>query len=136
MKVLALDLGDQWTGSALSDGLRMFARPYKTVATKELSSFLNDLFKNEKISIVVVGYPQTLKGTESAQTKTIVAMKERLQKEFSEKTWELWDERNTSKQAQSMRSSRKDKLHIHSIAAALILDSYLLHLRIKSQLET
>ena len=136
MKVLALDLGDQWTGSALSDGLKMFARPYKTVKTKELNSFLIDLFKIEKISIVVVGYPQTLKGTESQQTKTIIAMKEELEKDFSEKTWAFWDERNTSKQAKNMGSSKKDKHHIHSVAAALILEGYLLHLHIKSQLET
>lgn len=136
MKVLALDLGDTWTGSALSDALKMFARPYKTVATKELQAFLKELFQTEKISTVVVGYPQTLKGTESQQTKIILSMKDELETQFPDKTWVLWDERNTSKQAQKMGSNKKDKHHIHSVAAALVLDSYLLHLQIKSQVET
>ena len=69
MKTVALDIGNKWTGSAISDALGMFARPYKTVATKELEDFITQLLKTETISTIVIGYPKTMKGKESEQTK-------------------------------------------------------------------
>jgi len=35
MKTLGLDVGNVWTGTALSDSLGMFAQPHKTVETKK-----------------------------------------------------------------------------------------------------
>jgi len=130
MKILALDLGDVWTGTALSDGLKMFARPYQTVKTPDLVSFLEATFKEHKISAVVVGYPKTLKGTESQQTLKIVKEKEELAKQFPQFEWVLWDERMTSKQAQKIKNKKEDKQKIHSIAAALILETYLMYLQV------
>ena len=61
-------------------------------------------------------------------------MKNELEKRFPKQTWVLWDERLTSKQASKMGSKKKgDKQKIHSVAAALILESYLMYLRIKPQ---
>lgn len=134
MKILALDLGDQWVGTALSDTSRILARPHITVPFRELRPFLSKLFENEPINIVVVGYPQTLKGTESDQTKKIVTQKEELEKEFPSLEWVLWDERLSSKQAQTV-GKKGDKLHIHSKAAAVILDGYLNHLRFKEEMK-
>lgn len=134
MKVLALDLGDVWTGTALSDGLRMFARPYQTVKTTDLQNFLEALFKEEKITIVVVGFPKTLKGGHSEQTKKIIAHKELLEGNFPLLEWVLWDERMTSKQAQAIKKPKEDKLKVHSIAAALILETYLMHLQLQKVL--
>ncbi len=131
MKILALDLGDQWTGTAISDALGILARPYETVTTPLLTQFLEKIFKQEKISTVVVGYPKTMQGNESQQTKTIVVMKEALEQQFPEKIWALWDERLTSKQAGSLKNDKGDKQRIHSLAAALILESYLMHVQYK-----
>jgi len=127
-KALALDLGDTWTGTALSDGSKMFARPFKTVKTIDLNNFLEATFKEEKIDTVVVGYPQTLKGTESAQTKKIIEQKEALEKLYSDKIWILWDERYTSQHAKDIQGKKQDKHQVHSIAAALILETYLINL--------
>ena len=139
-KILALDLGDQWVGTAISDATRIIARPFQTVTRSNLVSFLQTTLSTERITLVVVGYPKTLKGTHSKQTDTIVAMKENLEKQFPAITWVLWDERLTSKQAKSMASTKKNKNkqgaenknRLHSVAAALILESYLLHLEIVS----
>ena len=133
MKIVALDLGDQWVGIALSDSSRILARPHTTVALRDLRKFLSELLAQESISIIVVGYPQTLRGTESDQTRKIVAQKEELEKEFSCVEWVLWDERLSSKHAQSM-GKKGDKLHIHAKAAAVILDTYLCHLRFKAEM--
>lgn len=142
-KILALDLGDQWIGTAISDATRIIARPFQTITIKDLIPFLQTTLSAERIGIVVVGYPKTLKGTHSQQTDIIVNMKHDLESQFPKATWVLWDERLTSKQAHAMASTKKNKNKqgaenknkLHSVAAALILESYLLHLEIQSNKE-
>ena len=121
---MALDLGDRWIGTALSDSSCLIARPYKTVERKELISFLQTIFKEEQVFEIVIGNPKTLRGNNSEQTEKILQDKIALEEQFPTIQWTLWDERLTSKHAQNMRIA-KDKTMIHSIAAALILDSYL-----------
>ncbi len=133
MKIVALDLGDQWVGVAITDMSRILARPHTTVTLAELESFLTKLLTDEPISIIVVGYPQTLKGTESEQTKKIVVQKEALEKKFNSVEWVFWDERLSSKQAQTV-GKKGDKHHVHAKAAAVILDAYLAHLRFKEEM--
>ena len=139
MKVLALDLGDAWTGTAICDALRMLARPLQTVETKDLTPFLTNLLANERITTVVVGHPQTLKGTKSAQTIKIEKQFEKLKKQFPNFEWILWDERLTSDHASELMRDKKrtkeNKRHEHSVAAALILGSYLDNLRIDQEFE-
>ncbi len=129
MIILGLDIGDVWTGTALSDPLEITATPYQTIKTVDLDDFLQKTIEKEKPERIVVGYPRTLKGTESDQTKKIVAHKEQLEKKFPAIVWVLWDERNTSKQAALLKKSKhEDKTMIHSKAAAFILMGYLDHL--------
>lgn len=126
-KILALDIGDRWTGTALSDNAGITAKPYKTIATEILSTFIQQTLNEYAIETVVVGYPLTLRATQSEQTKTIIRMKEKLAKLFPLLEWKLWDERLTSKQAAQLKQPRtkEEKLHNHSVAAAFILQSYL-----------
>lgn len=130
MKILALDIGDVWTGTALSDALGMFAKPYQTKETNKLVSFLSDLFKKEKIETIIIGHPRTMKGTSSAQTKKVEETKVILEQEFPDKTFILWDERLSSKRADTLKkaTTKEEKIKSHSIAAAFILESYLLYL--------
>ena len=130
MKIMALDLGDAWVGVALSDPLRFFAKPFKTVAAADLETFLAQALVQEKVSEVVVGYPKTMQGTESDQTRLVVATKEKLEIMFPAQQWVLWDERLSSKQARNIKSpkNKEEKLEQHSIAAAIILGSYLPYL--------
>jgi putative Holliday junction resolvase len=131
MKILALDIGDVHTGTALSDELYITAQPYKTIPTQDLIKELETLFLVQPIKTVVVGHPKTMKGTDSAQTKTVVQTKEQLEKIFPKIKWVLWDERLTSKQATAVRignkqkASKESKAKEHSIAAAIILQTYL-----------
>lgn len=127
MRIMALDLGDAWVGTALTDPLRFFVKPYKTFPAEDLEAFLTQALTQEKVSEVVVGYPKTMQGTESDQTRLVVANKEKLELMFPAIKWILWDERLTSKQARKIRSpkNKEEKLAQHSIAAAIILESYL-----------
>ena len=136
MKILALDLGDKWVGSAISDPLGITCKPLKTVELSDLKAFLQKTLPEHDISTVVVGYPKTFSGTESDQTKKIVKLKEELASEFAtvnltEIKWILWDERLSSKRALEIQSGKHDaesKRQNHSLAAAFILQSYLDHL--------
>ena len=127
MKILALDIGDRWTGVAISDPLGILPRPYDTSKTTDLYPFLEKVIAKERIATIVVGLPTTLRGTESDQTKKIIAMTEELKERFPAIEWKLWDERFTSKQAAGLRSTKtkEDKLRSHAIAAALILTTFL-----------
>jgi len=75
MRVLALDLGDAWTGTAMSDPLKIIATPYKSVRTEAIISFLHELFEKEKIYTVIVGYLRTMRETENEQSKKVLAQK-------------------------------------------------------------
>jgi len=137
MKLLALDLGDIHTGTALTDAIGMFAHPYKTVPTEDIENFIEDLLKKEQISTIIVGYPKTLKGQISAQTQKIINLKEKLEEKFKNQKWILWDERLSSKQAEKFKksSNKEDKMKLHSIAATIILSSYLEYLLVKRSIQ-
>lgn len=127
MKILALDLGDKHVGTALSDALGMFAKPYKTTSADQLIPFLQNLFAVEQIETVILGYPKTMRGTKSEQTLKIEQQKIDLEQLFPDKRWIFWDERLTSKSADQYKKgiTKEDKLQSHSIAAAIILSGYL-----------
>lgn len=136
MRILALDLGDRWVGSAIADPLGISCRPYQTVELDQLRDFLKKILAAEGVSKVVVGYPKTFSGTESDQTKKIVSLKLELEQEFAVVQgqaieWILWDERLSSKRASAVQSGKHDeqsKRQSHSIAAAFLLQTYLDHL--------
>jgi putative holliday junction resolvase len=129
MKILALDLGDKWVGSAISDTLRITCRPLETVELKNLDSFLEKILNEESISMIIVGHPKTFEGGQSAQTKKIELQKKDLEKKFPKIEWVLWDERLSSKRAEDKLGksyrTKQGKRESHSVAAAFILQSYL-----------
>lgn len=130
-KIAAFDLGDQWIGIALSDSSRVIARPYTTITAKELITFIKKLISEQSPEILVVGYPKTMRGTESEQTKKVKAQFEQLREKFPTITWVLWDERLTSSWASKLSKAptKEEKLKSHARAAAFILDSYLQFLK-------
>jgi putative holliday junction resolvase len=136
MRILALDLGDKWVGTALSDALGITCKPYKTVTLPELNDFLRITIPLERVTTIVIGYPKTFSGGESDQTRKIVAAKEKLESQFGTVNevaivWILWDERLSSKRASELSrkaTTPEEKQKSHSVAAAFILQSYLDHL--------
>lgn len=129
-KILALDLGDQWIGTALSDATLTLARPLKTIKPPELTEFLQNLFSSETIGAVVIGYPKTMGGKISEQTQKVLDVHQALSKEFPQMNFILWDERLSSKRADAAKhaKTKEEKIQSHSRAAAFILDSYLSYL--------
>lgn len=143
MKILSLDLGDKWVGSAITDELCMTCKPYKTVNLKETEKFLKEIIKNENIEKIIVGYPKTNKGLKSEQTLRIMSQQKELENKlkkdgFEKLEWILWDERLSSKRAEKVSSKKfktpKEKQKNHSVAAAFILQSYLDYLAFSKSL--
>jgi len=137
-KIAGLDLGDQWTGIAISDNMHIIATPFETIKTEELHSFLDHFITKHTIKIIVVGIPITVRGKESEQTKKTKLLFLELQNRFPDITFVAMDERFSSKQASEIQKTRKkgtlekikaEKLKNHAIAAAFILDAYLQRLR-------
>ena len=127
MKILALDIGDSWTGIAISDALGITTRPYTTVASPDLEKELTRILEEEPIQTIVVGHPKTMKGTKSEQTLKVEAHAKELENKFPSVSWVLWDERLSSKQAARLTrpKTKEKKLETHAVAAALFLMSYL-----------
>jgi len=136
-KILALDPGDQWVGSALSDASKILARPYQTVTRDTLFSFLEQTLAKERIEAVVIGYPKTMQGTISQQTQKIIDLHQELQSAMPQVKFILWDERLSSKRADVLSKARtpEEKRMSHSRAAAFILDSYLGYLLHQKSME-
>lgn len=135
-KILALDLGDQWVGIAISDASRFFARPLETVKLPDLEPNLAKLLEKENIDLIVIGNPITMKGLKSQQTEKVQSYKKELESKFNKIQFILWDERLSSKRAESVKTSKTkdEKIKSHSIAAAFILDSYISYLKFQSSL--
>jgi putative Holliday junction resolvase len=135
-KIMALDLGDAWIGIAVTDVTGMFARPVTTVATKDIVTSLANFLTAEKIKTIIIGYPRTMRGGESDQTRKIITQKQQLALTFPEQEFILWDERLSSQRAQALtqkKRSQEEKLKEHARAAAFILDSYTTFLRAKKE---
>jgi putative Holliday junction resolvase len=90
---------------------------------------LKQLLANEEVRLFVLGLPKNMDGSLGFQAQTSVVFKEMLIKEF-DKEVVLWDERLTSKMAESVMiqanlSRKKRKTKIDYVAATIILQSYL-----------
>jgi putative holliday junction resolvase len=137
-KILALDYGDRWTGIAISDATGTLARPHSSVSSTDLIPYLKDLVTQESIETIIIGIPITMKGGDSTQTRATRECMANLAKEFPDITMVGWDERLSSKRAQSLGASKNSatgKDSEHARAAAFILDSYLTYRSFQAQLD-
>ena len=130
MKILALDVGSKRIGVAMANtdiGIAM-PRAYIAGGTRALAAVAS-LVRSEEIARVLVGYPLTLGGNESAQTRTILKWVERLRAEIAVPV-EMADERWTTvlaTRAVRERAGRGEqgKGAVDSEAARILLVSWL-----------
>ena len=131
-RVLGLDYGERRIGLALSDPLRIIAKPLTIIDRKKTKDHISEISKivaEKKITSIVVGLPITLKGHYSKQTEIVlnfidqlkldlqipvVAIDERLSSVAAEK----------SLRAQSIKTGY-EKGRVDETAAAIFLQEYL-----------
>lgn len=131
-RFLSIDYGTKRIGLALSDPLKTFAYPYKTVINNsKILTELKKIISEKNIEKIILGFPLKEDGSESILTKEVTAFKSKLEKIFP---FEILfrDERYSSsiaaeqiKQSVTKKSKRKQKSLLDSGAAAIILQDYL-----------
>jgi putative Holliday junction resolvase len=134
MRYVGLDLGSKTLGVAISDTSNTIATKLTTItftnndfeyAIKQLF----DILKTTEFELFVLGLPKNMDGSLGFQAQTSMQFKTMLENSFNKQVI-LWDERLTSKMADSLMisanlSRKKRKTKIDFVAATIILQSYL-----------
>ena len=129
-RLMALDVGTRKIGVAVTDPLRICARPLMTLGRSELDKDrdrLLDLILEYEIGKVIVGLPRHLDGHESATLDCIRPLTEKLRQAQVPVEWQ--DERLSTRLAEEWMSQAKlpvsDCTRLRDqYAAALILQWY------------
>jgi putative holliday junction resolvase len=131
-RVLAIDYGKRRIGIAVTDPLRIIAKPLLTIENKDLQVWLDKYLIAEEVDIIVVGMPMRMDGSATHVTEEIATLIEGLKIKYSHKVIATIDERLTIKMAmQSLidsgvpKQKRKEKGALDSVSASLILQTYL-----------
>jgi putative Holliday junction resolvase len=131
-RVLALDLGKQRIGLALSDASQVIAQGLETLERTNIRqdlARLSQLASDNRVSLIVIGNPLHMSGREGFQAERAREFGARLQ-EASGIPVEFWDERLTTVEAervlrQSGISIQKRAKAVDRLAAVILLESYL-----------
>lgn len=131
-RIMAIDYGEKRIGIALSDPLKMFAKPFIVLENKGKKKFVEDLnviIDEQKVGEVVLGYPLGEAGQETQKTKEVIKVHHFLNSQL-ELEVKLFDERFSTvdaneelkKMGYNYRDARKV---IDMVAASVILKRYL-----------
>lgn len=131
-RILALDYGEKRVGVAISDPLRIFAKPLQVIPNKGLESVVGEvkeLVKLHDISRVVVGMPYAIDGSLTPKTEETMEFQERLALSLTVPV-SHYDERYSTCEAEAelkkMGYSWQQAAQVKdAMAACLILKEYL-----------
>ncbi len=131
-RILAIDYGEKRIGLAISDPLRIFAKPLKIIPNEGFANILKELegvIREFGIGLIVVGMPYAIEGGHTPKTQETMAFQDKLAAALTTPVT-CWDERYSSSEADAelikmgytWQESRGIK---DAMAAAMILKSYL-----------
>jgi putative holliday junction resolvase len=131
-KILAIDYGTKRVGLAVTDDLQIIASGLTTVHSKDLIPYLKEYIAKNKVDIIVLGEPKTLKGGATDATEEIEKLYTHLCRTFPTVKVDRIDERFTSKlAAQTLVASglkkkdRQRKELLDEVSATIMLQDYL-----------
>jgi putative holliday junction resolvase len=134
-KILAVDYGTKAAGLALfSPGHDPYPLPYARIGNKSDKALLLELLRvvrEESVTVVVLGVPRLLDGTETTMTRRIAAFGEKLEAALKPVPLFRQDESLSSFEAEErMKNSarynfRIDPSQIDALAAAIILEDFM-----------
>ncbi|PPZ91523.1 Holliday junction resolvase RuvX [Cloacibacterium normanense] len=131
-QVVAIDYGKVRCGIAVTDDMQLIASALTTVETKNIFSFLEKYFSENKVETLVIGLPTDLKGNLSEIETDILKFIEKVKELFPEVEIHRFDERFTSKMASFFisqsgknKKQRQEKALIDKVSATIILQNFL-----------
>ena len=128
MRIMGLDYGTKTVGVAISDPLGLTAQAIETISRKEENKLrrtcarIEELISEYSVEKIVLGFPKHMNNDRRTGLEVI-----------------MWDERLTTVEAErtliesGVRRENRKK-HIDQIAAVFILQGYLDHLHIRSDM--
>lgn len=127
-KILGIDFGDRRIGLSLSDGLCLMAFPlevYERRHYKKDVDYIAEVVKKNNVSEIVIGMPRHSDGNMSKKAEQAVEFSQSLEQKTDLKVHYI-DERYTTVQGQRLMTENKSKKNnIDSVAASIILQTYL-----------
>ncbi len=131
-RIMALDYGEKRIGLALSDPLKIFAKPYRVLTNQGfevLVTELKEIITLQQVGLLIVGIPYAIEGGNTPKTDETLAIFEQLKSALDVKIIG-WDERYSSdeahKELKKMGYSWQEARNlVDAMAAAMILKSYL-----------
>ena len=136
MRVMAIDYGDARTGVAISDPTGLLAG-FTTVIQSHNSDFvareIAKLVQTHGVEELIMGFPRNMDGTEGPRAALYRAFAAQLE-EITGLPVTLWDERRTTIEAHAIlhdsgKKMKQHKKNVDAVAAALILEGYLVRKR-------
>ncbi len=131
-QVVAIDYGKVRCGIAATDDMQLIASALTTVETKNIFSFLEKYFSENRVETLVIGLPTDLKGNLSEIETDILKFIEKVKELFPEVEIHRFDERFTSKMASFFisqsgknKKQRQEKALIDKVSATIILQNFL-----------
>ena len=131
-RILGIDYGVKRIGLALSDPLKIIAKPYRTISgstPSEIILFLKNIIKEKDIDKIIIGIPYTLKNKNSEMTEKVIEFIDFIKSNLSIDV-SAYDERLTSQIAkqslilQGIKTGH-NKEDVDKTAAAIFLQNYL-----------
>ncbi len=131
-RVLAVDYGEKRIGIALSDPLRIFAKPHSVLENRGYKNFLQDLKRlcqEHSISLVLFGIPYAIDGSDTPKTTECKQVLAKLQKDL-ELELQSADERYSTSEAEAELKKlgytwQEAKPVKDAMAACLVLKDFL-----------
>lgn len=132
MRIIGLDIGDRRIGVAVSDPLGITAQGVGTITRKNIEDDVSEIkrFVDEyKADSIVAGMPLSMDGTKGKTAQKVAEFVEVL-KSMLNIPIATYDERLSTKESEKFLissdvSRKKRKMVVDTIAAQLILQSYL-----------
>lgn len=129
-RILAVDYGHKRIGLALSDELRLTARPLATILRTNRQNDLRrlrEICRENGVTHIIVGQPLHLSGDASPMSEEAARFAARLEKHLGIQV-ELADERLTSweaRQTLAKGTPTRPRKRVDDVAAAVLLRDYL-----------
>lgn len=140
MKIMAVDYGDARTGLAVCDRTEFLASPIGTIEERRfevLVAKVAHIANQYEVGEIVVGLPLNMNGSFGPRAEACKTFADALN-QMTDIPVNMWDERSTTVSAHGILNEtnvrgKKRKAVVDTVAATIILESYLDYRRKKKE---